>query len=405
MESYFKILFYLKKPKGYSSGRLPVYARITVDLQRIEMTSGCHALPGQWNKTFERLKGKDDESRNTNQALDNLEQKLNNIYRFYREMEPDLVITPKLIKDRFHGKKITCRKILEVFHDHNEKVKALVGKEYAPGTYERYQTSLKHTADFLKWKYNLSDIDIRKIDHDFIREYDFYLRSVRNCANNSAVKYLKNFGKIIRLCLANGWISINPLSNYKIKTKTVEREFLTKEEIALMATKRFNIPRLGQVRDIFLFSCYTGLAYADVKKLKRSELVKGIDGEMWIHTYRQKTSTPSKIPLLPFALELIKNYQDYPQCQVSNSLLPVLSNQKMNAYLKEIADLCNIKKDLTFHIARHTFATTITLLNGVPIETVSKMLGHTNLKTTQHYAKILDIKVGEDMAALKKRLM
>jgi site-specific recombinase XerD len=171
-----------------------------------------------------------------------------------------------------------------------------------------------------------------------------------------------------------------------------------------MASKTFVSERLGLVRDIFLFSCYTGLAYIDVQKLRRSEIVKGHDGEQWIFTSRQKTDTPSRIPLMPYALSVIEKYKDHPQCELENRLLPILSNQKMNAYLKEIADLCGITKDLTFHIARHTFATTVTLLNGVPIESVSKMLGHTNIKTTQHYARILDLKVREDMGALRKKL-
>jgi integrase len=256
----------------------------------------------------------------------------------------------------------------------------------------------------MKWKYKINDIRVKEIDHRFITEFEFYLRSVRKCNNNSALKYIKNFGKVVRICLANGWITVNPFLNYKIRIRKVDRPFLNKEELETMALKTFVSPRLEQVRDIFLFSCYTGLAYIDVQQLKRSEIVKGIDGEQWIYTNRQKTSTPSRIPLLPYALSVIEKYKDHPQCEVEDKLLPILSNQKMNAYLKEIADLCAIPKDLTFHIARHTFATTVTLLNGVPIETVSKMLGHTNIKTTQHYARILDIKVGEDMMNLKRKL-
>ncbi|HEX7847454.1 MAG TPA: site-specific integrase, partial [Chitinophagaceae bacterium] len=195
---------------------------------------------------------------------------------------------------------------------------------------------------------------------------------------------------------------VNPFLNYKIKK--VDRPFLSKEELEAMADKQFVSNRLEQVRDIFLFSCYTGLAYIDVQMLKRSEIVKGFDGEQWIFTSRQKTDTPSRIPLLPYALSVIDKYKEHPQCESEDRVLPILSNQKMNAYLKEIADLCGINKDLTFHIARYTFATTVTLLNGVPIESVSKMLGHTNIKTTQHYARILDLKVGEAMGALRKKL-
>ena len=184
----------------------------------------------------------------------------------------------------------------------------------------------------------------------------------------------------------------------------MEREFLTKEEIQLMLYKKLHAPRLEQVRDIFMFCCYTGLSYSDVKKLTKDNLVKGIDGEMWIKTNRIKTNTPSNIPLLPTALMILDNYKDHIEVINGDVLLPVLSNQKSNAYLKEIADLCGIKKNLTTHLARHTFATTITLSNGVPIESVSKMLGHKSLRTTQHYAKILDSKVSDDMSILRSRL-
>jgi integrase len=234
-------------------------------------------------------------------------------------------------------------------------------------------------------------------------EYEFYLRSVRKCANNSAVKYIKNFGKIIRICLANHWLVYNPFSNYKNKIKTVDRVYLTTEELQEMASKELATERLVQVRDIFLFCCFTGLAYADVKKLRRWDLVIGVDGEKWITIKRQKTDTPSRIPILPTATVIIQRYVHHPHCENNGRVLPVLSNQKMNSYLKEIADVCGINKPITFHIARHTFATTVTLLNGVPIESVSKMLGHTNIQTTQHYAKILDIKVGADMALLKQK--
>ncbi|MFC3336158.1 site-specific integrase [Flavobacterium palustre] len=275
--------------------------------------------------------------------------------------------------------------------------------EYAPGTLERYETSLKHTQNFLKWKYSISDISIEKIDHAFITEYEFYLRSERKCANNTAVKYIKNFHKIINQCLANGWLDKDPFVNYKAKVKEVIREFLTEKEIETIMNKEFVSERLELVRDIFIFSCFTGLAYIDVKQLTLNNISLGIDGDKWIYKNRQKTDTTSKIPLLPTAQLILDKYENHPVCKNEKRLLPILSNQKMNAYLKEIADVCGIKKDLTFHIARHTFATTVTLSNGVPIETVSKMLGHTNLKTTQHYAKILDKKISEDMQFLKDK--
>ena len=204
--------------------------------------------------------------------------------------------------------------------------------------------------------------------------------------------------------LKSGWLQKDPFTGFNMGLREVQREAITDEELKLMTDKKFVIDRLCQVRDIFLFSCYTGLAYVDIQKLKRSEITMGIDGIKWIFTRRQKTETPSRIPILPQAQEVIDRYVNDPKCIAMGKVLPILSNQKMNAYLKEIADCCGISKNLTFHIARHTFATTITLSNGVPIETVSKMLGHKSLKTTQHYANILDKKVSQDMQALKERL-
>ena len=229
------------------------------------------------------------------------------------------------------------------------------------------------------------------------------MRSVRKCANNTAVKYIKNFHKIINICLANGWLTKDPFANYKSKVKEVIREYLTEREIQDLMEKELVSDRLELVRDIFIFSCFTGLAYIDVKQLSNDNIVLGIDGDKWINKNRQKTDTSSRIPILPTAQFIIDKYANHPVCVNEDKLLPIFSNQKMNAYLKEIATVCGINKELTFHIARHTFATTVTLSNGVPIETVSKMLGHTNLKTTQHYAKILDKKISEDMKILKDK--
>ena len=294
--------------------------------------------------------------------------------------------------------------LVPIFEEHNKKMEALIGDEYAPGTLERYRTSLRHTIEFMKLKYKISDIDIKKIDHTFIVDFDFFLRTTRKCNNNSTIKYLRNFGKIIHICIANGWMTKNPFVNFKCKVKEVERAFLDDAEIEAVANKDFKIERLNLVRDIFIFSCYTGLAYIDVKQLTKANIVIGIDGERWICTHRQKTDTPSNIPLLPMVEKIISKYVDNPQCLNKGQLLPILSNQRMNSYQKEIGDVCGINKKLTFHIARHTFETTVTLNNGVHIESVSKMLGHKNLKTLQHYAKIVDKTVGLDMNALKIKL-
>lgn len=403
MNKTFSLLFYVKKAKTVANGTAPIYLRITIDGKITEMAAKRYVLPEKWNPAAQKVTGSSEEVKALNAYLKTLEQQ---VYEAQHQMLKDkAVITAENLKHKLHGSEERQRTLIPIFEDHNKKVEALLNDEFAPGTLERYKTSLKHTVNFLQWKYNVSDIDIKKIDHAFVTEYEFYLRSVRKCNNNTAVKYIKNFGKIIRICIANGWLDKNPFVNFKAKVKEVERAYLVQEEIQAIADKEFATERLNQVKDIFLFSCFTGLAYIDVKQLTRTNIGLGIDGGKWIFTNRQKTDTRSNIPLLPMAEDILNKYKHHPQCLNEGKLLPVLSNQKMNSYLKEIADLCEINKELTFHIARHTFATTVTLTNGVPIESVSKMLGHKNLRTTQHYAKILDRKVSDDMKVLRTKLM
>ncbi|NMH23879.1 site-specific integrase [Flavobacterium solisilvae] len=401
MNTSVSILFYIKRAKVNNLGVCPIYTRVTVNAKRFEFSTNKYINPDKWSSEGSKVKGTNEEARTINSHLDYLK---NQVLEAEKKLfKKDISITSENLKNELFGFSETKRMLVPIFQDHNNKIKELVGKEYAPGTLERYTTSLKHTIEFMQWKYNLSDIDITKIDHAFITDYEFWLRSVRNCANNTAVKYIKNFNKIIKICLANDWLDKNPFANYRSKVKEVERVYLTEEEIQSIIEKDFKTERLSLVRDIFLFSCFTGLAYIDVKNLTKTHINYGIDGEKWIFTHRQKTESASKIPILPVTQMIIDKYENHPQCINEDKLLPILSNQKMNAYLKEIAGVCEIEKELTFHIARHTFATTVTLTNGVPIETVSKMLGHKNLHTTQHYAKVLDRKVSEDMKILKDK--
>lgn len=403
MQNSISLLFYLKKPKAYASGTVPIYLRITTHGQRAEVSTGREWIPEKWNPSAGRASGTKEDVKALNSYLDTLQGKVYEAHR--RLLETEATVTAEAVKNKFTGKAEKPRMLVPIFQDHNNRIKALLGEEFSKGTLCRYTTALKHITDFLQWKYGISDIDIRKIDHAFITEFEFYLRSVRKCNNNSAVKYVKNFGKIIRICISNNWLDKDPFVNYKSKFREVVRAFLSQDEIDAIASKQFSIERLDQVRDIFLFSCYTGLAYIDVKQLTRNNVGMGIDAEKWIFTSRQKTDTQSNIPLLPIAEKVLNKYKNHPQCINEKRLLPVLSNQKMNSYLKEIADVCGITKELTFHIARHTFATTVTLTNGVSIESVSKMLGHRSIKTTQHYAKILDRKVSDDMQILRQKFL
>ena len=402
MNRTFNLLFFVKKSKTIANGTAPIYLRITIDGKQTEIAVKRYILPEKWNSSNQNISGNSEEAKTLNAYLKTFENQVYEAEHFLIKDKES--VTTESLKRKILGVEEKVYMLVPIFEEHNKKMEALIGDEYAPGTLERYRTSLRHTIEFMKLKYKISDIDIKKIDHTFIVDFDFFLRTTRKCNNNSTIKYLRNFGKIIHICIANGWMTKNPFVNFKCKVKEVERAFLDDAEIEAVANKDFKIERLNLVRDIFIFSCYTGLAYIDVKQLTKANIVIGIDGERWICTHRQKTDTPSNIPLLPMAEKIINKYVDNPQCLNKGQLLPILSNQRMNSYLKEIGDVCGINKELTFHIARHTFATTVTLTNGVPIESVSKMLGHKNLKTTQHYAKIVDRKVGNDMKTLKIKL-
>jgi site-specific recombinase XerD len=401
MKSKICILFYTRTANQSKNGLVPIYLRLTVNGKRIEISTNKFIEESKWNKAAAKLKGYSEEARTINSYLDILKNK---VYETEKNMvNNDEVINANTFRNKFIGIEEQQRMLIPIFKEHNHQMQALIDKEFALNTYKRYETSLRHIQEFLNYKYSLQDIPIKDINLAFINDFDFYLRTIKNCNNNSTIKYVRNFGKIVKWCYANDWIDRDPFLNFKGKVKEVERAFLTEEEITTIYLQEFSADRLNQVKDAFIFCCFTGFAYIDVFQLKKTNFEIGIDGSKWICTHRQKTDTPSRIPLLQIPEEIIEKYKNHPQCINEDKLLPVLSNQKTNAYLKEIADVCGIKKELTFHIARHTFATTVTLTNGVPIESVSKMLGHKSLRTTQHYAKILDQKVSEDMRALRNK--
>jgi site-specific recombinase XerD len=396
------VTFYARQSRATVDGKTPIYMRVTVDKEHFDTTTKLYINPDQWASDFGKMKGAGEEAKRMNGMIDAFRIK---VLDYQRElMTEGKPLTVQSLKNKWFGI-ITerPRMLLEIFEHHNKQMRDLVNQEFSPLTLERYITSKKHTRDFMKWKYNVDDMNIKDLNYEFITDYEFWLKSVRKCDHNTTMKYLSNFKKIVNICLKNGWLVRNPFLGYKMSKREIERPYLSQEELEAISLKTFVSDRVSQVRDIFLFSCYTGLAYADVQKLNRSEIAIGIDGEKWIFTHRKKTETSTRIPLLPPAQAILDKYKDHPQCLNQDRLLPILSNQKMNGYLKEIADLTNITKKMTFHTARHTFATTVTLTNGVPIETVSKMLGHKNLKTTQHYAKILDKKVSDDMRILRDK--
>ncbi len=402
MINRFNILFYFKKPKRHNGINVPIYMRVSTGCVRMEVSTNRKWDPSRWNVHAGRALGKSEDARSLNAHLDTLQA---NVYEAQRQLIADRAdVTIENIRLRLEGRRANSKMFIDVFKDHNEKVKQLIHKDFSPATHERYETAMAHTISFLKWKFKKTDIEIQELNYEFVTELEYWLKAIQGCSHNTAIKYVSNIKKIVNICLKNGWLDKDPFLGYRMSKREVVRDVLSEEDMQVIGEKQFPTTRLEVVRDIFLFSCYTGLAYADVKKLRRHEIRKGIDGEQWIFTQRQKTETPTRIPLLPAAIRILQKYENHPSCENRGELLPISSNQKMNAYLKEIADVCGISKHMTFHTARHTFATTVTLTNGVPIETVSKMLGHRNLKTTQHYAKIIDKKVSEDMLALRSRL-
>ncbi|TXG39596.1 site-specific integrase [Seonamhaeicola maritimus] len=401
MQNLFSLLFYIRRSKSDKNGFANIYLRITVNSKRAELSIRRKVHVEKWNSNAGKGKGYGQDIQELNHYIDIIKSKVYEIHRTLVNQNKE--ITASLLRDIYIGKDNNQKMLLKIFQDHNDQVNKLVGKDFAHGTAERYRTAKKHIEDYIKVEYKKDDIPVKDVDHKFISGFEYYLKTVRKCGHNTAIKYITNFKKIIRIAYANDWISRDPFYNWKAKLKIVDREFLSEGEIQKMVTKELHTPRLDQVKDIFIFCCFTGLAYADVKKLSKNDIVIGIDSERWIKTKRTKTDTRSNIPLLPTAEAILGKYNGHPDIINSDKVLPVLSNQKMNAYLKEIADLCEIHKNLTFHLARHTFATTVTLTNGVPIESVSKMLGHKSLKTTQHYAKILDRKVSDDMKALRDK--
>lgn len=391
-------------PKGYkinNEGKAPLFIRISLNSERAEIALKRFISPNLWDNKRQVVKGRNPESASINEQIRVFKVSLYNHYT--QLLNEGQHPTAQKLKDAFQGFDKKGKSLIDTFLEHNLRMSKLVGKEYAAGTLTRYETCLNLLKEYLKSAHNESDILLKDIKLDFITGFDSFLRIVRGCNNNTTIKYVKNLRKVINMARAYEWMDHDPFINYKSKLESVDRERLTQEELDTMLNKHFDIERLEFIKDIFLFSCYTGLAYSDIKKLSKDNLYIGINGKQWIQINRTKTNVLSKIPVLPVAQAIIEKYQNNPECEKYGTLLPVPSNQKYNAYLKEIADCCGIKKTLTTHIGRHSFATTVTLNNKVPIETVAKMLGHKSVKTTEQYAKVLEVKINEDMSGLMEK--
>jgi len=379
-----------------------IMMRICVNGKRAEISTQRKIDPARWDSKFGRVKGNKEDARELNNFIETMNVKIN---RIHREMiEDDEVVTVEKLKNKILGRKPERKTLLQVFRYHNEMMQSRVGIDFSTSTMIRYNTTFTHLENFLLHQYKKKDVYLDQIQFSFITDIEHYLKVERRCNHNSTLKYIRNFRKIINMALRNDWIDKDPFKAYRVKLKDTKRVFLTRDELRALEEKEIAIPRLEQVRDVFVFCCYTGLSYVDVEKLGSKDITKANDGSQWIVIDRTKTGHSSSIPLLPKALQLLVKYKNNQACIVRGKLLPVISNQRINGYLKEVASLCDVDKKLTFHAARHTFATTVTLSNGIPVETVSAMLGHKNFRTTQIYAKVVQEKIRKDMMGLEEKL-
>ncbi|MBE9586288.1 site-specific integrase [Mucilaginibacter sp. JRF] len=388
-------------------GKAPVYMGLTVNGSKSYLAlKSLQVNLIHWDISRGCAYANTKQGKKINNYLDDLRL---TVKEHYRQIElKGYRVTIDLLKNAFFGivkeeQPITFADLLSY---HNEQATTLL----AEGTMRHYYVTQRYLIKFFQLKFNSDNINLTDLDYKFIADFELFLYNhkpkdhQKPMDTNGVLKHLIRLKKMVNLAVNLKWITSNPFAGFKMSRKTVDKEFLNEWELKAVENKYFEISRLNLVKDMFIFACYTGLAYIDMINLKLENIVTGSDGEKWIRTFRQKTLVPVNTPILPNALRIIERYKENIRAEATGTIFPVISNQKINSYLKEIADHTGVRKNITFHVARHTFATTITLSNGVPIETVSKMLGHSKLATTQIYARVLEKKISDDMAALRAKL-
>lgn len=399
---YYTLTFFTRKPRAEGYTDLKVYVRITVAGQQTDLAIGRSVSPENWDQKRKMSKGRSRRDIELNKYLDEVRARFNEIHSYMvREKK---LINPITMRDMFLGKAEKPKMLREVFKEANIKRKEEMERgDIVNATYLRWERCVKYLGEFFKLTMNVDDIPIRDVTAGMVDDFEHFLRISKNCANNTAVKYMRYLKNTLQYAMAHKWISEDPFMGKRFHRTQANRQFLTEDEIlAILALDFSAMPRLELVRDTFVFCCFTGLAFCDIKTLMRSDIEKDADGNMWIRKSRNKTGELSIIPLLEVPRQIAEKYSGHPIVLAEGVVMPVCSNQRMNAYLKEIADLAKIKKPLTTHIARHTFAS-LSLSNHVPLESIQKMLGHTDIKTTQIYAKMQDKTVYEDMQAMRDR--
>jgi integrase/recombinase XerD len=399
----FSILFWINTSRT-PNGNAKLFVRITVNGKRANIGLNRDVPVDLWDVNAKKVMGNSKNAKEINKHIDLVRAKL---YNIYQELDyKNELITSKLLKARFLGEDDASKSLQEILAYHNRKIENTLSK----GTIRNFGITEKYINKFLNQRLQTSDVFLKSLNYKFISDFETFLTEYyptghpKAMSHNTVMKHIQRLRKIVTLAYHLEWIEKDPFIRWKTTFEKTNREFLSANELSNLETYNFKLDRLDRVRDLFVFSCYTGISYADIIKLTPLNISFGINGEKWILTKRQKTKTPIKIPILEKAQDILNKYEEHPITQITGTLLPVITNEKLNLYLKEVADAVGITKNLTFHMARHTFATTVTLSNGVPIETVSKLLGHTKIATTQIYAKVLDNKISEDIMNLQKKL-
>lgn len=395
------INYLLRGVKNSADDLCALYVRFTLDQKRVQFSTGIKIQRTEWDESKQLLKESAAGAKVYNSQILKITTGLHDAYNQLVSLGGDFDVQD--LKNQYLGE-VNNKGLLETFDYYLDTIENNLGKGYAFKTLEHYRGSRKKLAAYLKDVLKKKDIPLQGVDYDFLNGFDTYLKRKYKIHQNTAWNYHKHLKRVFNLAISLEYLEKNPYRKFKVKKEESHRDFLTLDEIKKLEQKEIDLTRLSIVRDVFLFACYTGLSYADISKLKQNHIQLRDDGNFWILIRRTKTKTEAKIPLFKNSMWILAKYKDYPEAILKGRVLPVSSNQKLNSYLKELAEICDIKKNLTMHMARHTFATSITLSNGVPIETVSKMLGHTSLKVTQIYARVLENKISDDMSLLKDRL-
>ena len=400
----FRVLFFLKKTKLLKNGEASVCMRITVNGTRVENNIRKSIDPALWSQAKETARGKSRRACDLNTYIEEARIKL---YQIFCELEQqNRPVTAHLLQELFFGqeKPEEIRTLLGTMQEHNDQCRALVGTDYALITVRRYESCRRYLAELIRQRYGKEDLPLAEVNGELVRAFAFYLKTEKGCQQNTVIRYMKCLKKITNLARANDWMAKDPFLGIRFHEKEVVREFLTMDELQTIYRKEFPLERLTLVRDVFIFAAFTGLAFIDVQQLAPEHIARDNNGNLWIRKPRQKTKNMCNIPLLDIPQEILRKYADHPTCRKKGVLLPVPCNQKMNSYLKEIADICMIRKNLTTHCARHSYATSVCLANGVSLENVAKMLGHSNIKMTQHYARVLDSSILRDMMQVERAI-